>query len=136
MGTPRAYNILRAYVNREWDRISSVDLSGNDVSAQKELEDSLNNPTPRPIKKTILETPEEAANRARRILGVEAGADFATIRAAFENLHQRSDPGRFPEGSAERSQAASIRTKIDWAFEKLSEGVNSTEKRFRSLEID
>lgn len=132
----RAYDILRGYVNREWDRIQGLERS----DALRELEDSLDpaspeyRPTPRPKLEDV--PPADAKTHARHILGVNDAADFEEIRGAFDKLSKRSDPSRFPEESAESRQAADIQRKIYWAYSVLTEDVDTTERRFRSLEID
>lgn len=81
-------------------------------------------------------TPEEERAHACRVLGVEPTAPFQDVRKAYETLNQRSDPNRFPEGSAERGQALTIQRRIQWAYRKLIEGLDTTEVRFRTLEIE
>lgn len=131
----RAYNILRGYVNREWDRIQALDR----LYAEKELAESTQAPAPPP--EAELPTPNEAAPtdpkaRARELLGVGPDASFEEIRKAFERLNKRSDPRNFPAGSPEAAQAASIRQRVNWAYQTLTEHVDVTEKRFKSLEIE
>ena len=131
----RAYDLLRAYVNQEWDRIHGIEQN----DAIRELDEALDasSPnykiTPRPK----VEIPkEDAETYARQVLGVPANADFETIRHAFEKLCKRSDPARFPVGSSEARQAADIQKRIYWAYNLLTANVDETEMRFRSLEIE
>jgi hypothetical protein len=70
------------------------------------------------------------------VLGVPKDADFESVRHAFERLCKRSDPTRFPSGSAEARQAEDIRKRVYWAYNLLTANVDETEMRFRSLEID
>lgn len=133
----RAYNILRGYVNREWDRIQSLDR----MYAEKELEESRQKPAPvneaeveAEMQKLAVQTDPKA--RARQLLGVGPEADFNEIRKAFDRLNERSDPSKFPPGSEEAKQAASIQQRINWAYQVLTENVDVTEKRFKSLEIE
>lgn len=135
----RAYNVLRGYINQEWDRIQGVDqdkawrelnemVGGkNAETAAREEMIAENRPTPA--------TPEDKAAHARKLLGVAEDASFDDIRKAFERLTKRSDPKNFPDGSEEAKQAADIQKKVNWAFAILTEGMDATEKRFRSLEI-
>lgn len=126
---------MRGYVNREWDRIQGLERS----DALQELEDSLDPSSPdykMPPTPTVEVPPEDARTHARRVLGVSETADFETIRQAFDKLMKRSDPARFPADSAESRQASDIQTRVSWAYGVLTEGVDETEKRFRSLEID
>src|SRR5689334_16165361 len=101
----RAYDLMRGYVNREWERIQGVDLG----SAERELEEALRNPTPytKPADSTSptpapTMSPEDRTATARRILGVGSDAKFDEVRRAFEKLNRRSEPANFPEGSEAR----------------------------------
>lgn len=131
----RAYDLLRAYVNQEWDRIHGLERT----DALRELDDALDasspnyKMTPRPK----VEVPKlDAEAYARQVLGVPATADFETIRHAFERLCKRSDPARFPSGSSEARQATDIQKRVYWAYNLLTANVDETEMRFRSLEIE
>lgn len=133
----RAYNILRGYVNREWDRIQSLDR----LYAERELEDSM--PKPAPANEAAIDgqldqlaAQSDPKERARQLLGVSSGASFDEIRKTFERLNRRADPSKFPPGSAEAQHAASIQQRIHWAYQTLTESVDVTEKRFKSLEIE
>jgi len=131
----RAYDILRGYVNREWDRIKGVEFD----SAEQELQDALDNPAPRPAP-----TPPEAEEnftldrklRASKILGVPVNAPFGDIQKAFDRLNKRSDASNFPSGSPEVAQAIEIQRRVQWAYGVLTEGMDVSEKRFRTLEIN
>lgn len=131
--TRRAYNLLRGYVNREWDRIQGVELD----RAQDELGESLQAPSALPSPEPTPPARElSAEGKAQRILGVAPSDSFDQIRRTFERLNRRSDPNNFPAGSVERERAASIQKSVQWAYGILSKNVNPVEKRFRSLEID
>lgn len=137
-GIKRAYDIMRGYVNQEWDRIRGVDYE----NADQELEEALRNPVGRkkPDERYEVTTRElsevEKPPYARKLLGVKEDATFAQIRKKFEQLTERADPSKFPEGSVEREQAAIIQRRIAWAYQVLTDKLDETEKRFRSLEID
>jgi hypothetical protein len=135
----RAYDLLRGYVNTEWDRIHEVE----DDPASLELAQSLANPSPKPAGEQpkpepgpIAQTQEERADLARRILGVETAAGFSEIRHAYDRINRRADPANFPLGSPEAVQAAQIQRRVQWAYAILTETMDVTEKRFRSLEIE
>jgi len=134
----RAYDILRGWVNHEWDRIREVERD----LAEDELRHSMEVPMPsRSVTREMTEAEvaaakEDAKAHARKLLGLENGATFEEIRKAFDRLNQRSDPAKYPNGSAEQKQAAEIQTRIHWAYTQLTDGVDSIEKRFRSLEIE
>ena len=98
----RTYNILRGYVNREWERIKDLDR----VYAEQELDDPIVAPAPPPSQAPSTMPPMDRAERARQLLGVGPDANFEVIRKSFERLNKRSDPGKFPAGSSEAIQAA------------------------------
>lgn len=133
----RAYDLLRGFVNTEWERIRGVE----DRDAINELNApyfaagrtaSASDP-----QETVREAnPEEAKAWAKRILGTPEGADFTEVRKAFEKLNSRSDPSKFPAGSPEARQASEIQSKVRQAYAILTEDMDATEKRFKSLEID
>jgi DnaJ-domain-containing protein 1 len=131
----RAYDILRGYVNQEWERIRGVD----DKDAESELNAAMvtaklrANRNEQPEPEPIVDDPQEWAHR---ILGVAPTADFAEVRKSFERLNSRADPSKFPVGSPEARQASEIQQRIQRAYAILAEGVDTTEKRFKSLEID
>ncbi len=124
---------MRGYVNREWDRISGSE--GSD--AQRELDEAMaSTPLPTSSPTTSSTPPPTMKERAQSILGLAPSATFADIRKAFERLNKRSDPKNFPIGSVEAIKAAEIQKQIHWAYGTLTEGMDTTEKRFRSLEIE
>jgi len=133
-GPRRAYDLLRGYINREWDRISGVE----ELDAHRELKESA--PIEREGNQQVYRREEYASEdpmlRARQILGVKESDDYEAIRKAFERLHKRSDPANFPQGSEEARRATQIHDRVLWAYQKLSENVGTSEKRFRNLELD
>lgn len=129
----RAYDIARAFVGRETERISGLERH----KAVQELEKV----TVQSQNQTLAEgrvtvpagsSPEE---HARRILGVKEGATFDEIKSAYNKLSRRSHPENFNAGSAERTQAEALFTKVAWAYEKLTSETDSSKKRFSSIEI-
>ena len=138
----RAYNLLRGYINREWDRIKSWERQ----DALRELEATTYKPRrPKDVSATESEpertvlyvaegtTPIEAA---RHVLGVEEGASFREIHHKFAKLNRRTKPMNLEHGTEERRQAADIQKKIHWAYRTLTADMSDAEKRFGSLEID
>ncbi len=71
-----------------------------------------------------------------KLLGLQAGADFGTVQAAYNKLAARSDPARFPAGSVEQQQAQQIRQRLDASFKQLRDTLDSTASRFNLLEFD
>ena len=137
----RAYNLLRAYVGREWDRIKNWER----LDALKELDKEGETvpptepeaPEPDP-NKTVVYIPEGTTREqaAAHVLGVKDGAGFAEIRLAFVKLSRRSSPDNFKAGTPERDQARDIYRKVHWEYRTLTDGMSDSEKRFGSLEID
>ncbi|MCE9557810.1 MAG: J domain-containing protein [Armatimonadetes bacterium] len=135
----RAYDILRAHVNNQWDRINEPGLK----SAWDELNEAVNGPKYQegapevPASETVPVTePIDQKAIARRILGVEENASFEEIRKAYERLRKRSDPVKFPEGTEERNLAVQLSQRIETAYRILAKDVPSIEKRFSNLEIE
>lgn len=134
----RAYDILRGWVSHEWDRIREIERD----SAVDELRESMDQPAPRSTQvevrteEQLKAAKEDARAHACRLLGVGERATFEDIRRAFDKLNKRSAPERFPANSAERTQAAEIQKRIHWAYQILTEALGTTEKRFRSLELE
>ena len=80
-GGKRAYDILRGYINHEWERIQSV----VERDAEAELNEAIEGPVPTrsgdaPIKHVAVSDEDSA----RQILGVGPQATFEEIRAAFD----------------------------------------------------
>ncbi len=144
----RAYDLLRGYVNREVDRLHSLDLK----SAWNELEQAMGRsgdmpastvakPTATPTSENVQievesTSPESLAASARKILDVEPDAGFESIRKAFEKMSRRSAPENFEAGTPEALQAEEILRKATWAYTYLTKEMSPAEKRFRSLEIE
>lgn len=125
--------MLRGFVNTEWDRINGLDQE----AAWRELEQMTGGKPGKATETTTitLKTPEEKQAYARRLLGVAEAAPYDEIRKAFERLNTRSDPKNFPAGSEEAKQALDIHKRVNWAYGVLTENMDTTEKRFRNLEI-
>lgn len=71
-----------------------------------------------------------------KLLGLESGADFAAVQAAYNKLAARSDPSRFPAGSSDALAAQQIRQRLDTSFKTLRESLDTTAARFGLLEFD
>lgn len=130
----RGYDILRGYIGREWDRINSVERD----TAYEELhkDEVVVTRSSTTVTRTVESVPVDPKDHARELLGVSPEAPFNEIRKAFQRLNKRADPSNFPEGSDEATVAAKIQQKVQWAYTTLTEDMDTTEKRFRSLEIE
>jgi hypothetical protein len=133
----RAYDLLRGYIGREYERIQSVDFDG----ASKELKEAFQNPmkpgeTPAPPTQFRAPAPVDRRAQACAVLGVPKDADFGAIRTAYERLNRRSDPTNFPSGSQEATQAGQIQGRVQAAYRILADQADATEVRFKSLEIE
>lgn len=133
----RAYNILRGFVNQEWERVKGLDLA----DAWREL-----NETPaeaaekqtQPVNTTISSglEPNELEATARTVLNVTAKATFDEIRKSYEKISRRVQPQNFESGSQEAQQAQELLRKATWAYQYLTKDMSPAERRFRSLELD
>ena len=139
MSVPRrAYDLLRGYIGREYERIQGVDFDG----ASKELKEAFQNPmkpgetvaVPPAMRQQL--TPADRRERACTVLGVPKDAEFAAIRLAYERLNRRSAPTNFPPGSQEAQQAGAIQRRVQDAYRCLADEADATEVRFKSLEIE
>lgn len=150
----RAYNLLRGYINREWDRVKGLEM----LDALKELDSPLSDKQaemkeradgPRatssastsPQSSSSSTFTEDLAEEnyeatARTILNVHANATFKEVRYAYEKISRRSQPENFPEGSEEAEQAQVLLRRATWAYNFLTKNVSSSEKRFKSLELE
>lgn len=148
----RFYNLLRAYIDREWERIDRAerDRAASELDSpssswekgegvrtcgseenQGAHQTSKHSETPTPQYRNT-----DRLAHARRILGVNGSAGYAEVRRAYVRLSRRSDSSNFPASSLEARQAADIHRRIEWAYKMLSENVDDTDRRFQSLEIE
>lgn len=135
----RAYNVLRAFVNQEFDRIKSVDV----MEAWRELDETPGQSTEssaQSVSELTQVNAEANANEleatARTILNVTAKATFDEIRKAYERISRRVQPEQFTEGTPEAQQAGELLRKATWAYQYLTKDISPAERRFRSLEIE
>jgi len=133
----RAYNILRGFVNQEWERVKGLEV----MDAWKELDAPVSTTPDAPANST-LDTPtasmesNELEATARTILNVTAKASFDEIRKAFEKINQRVQPQNFESGSEEAKHAQDLLRKSTWAYQYLTKDMSPSQRRFRSLEIE
>jgi hypothetical protein len=71
-----------------------------------------------------------------RLLGLESGADFMAVQAAYHRLLARCDASRFPVGTTEAREAEQIRTRLEETFKVLKDALDPVSRRFDILEID
>src|SRR5579859_6020602 len=135
----RAYNLLRGYVSTEWERIRDVerDLAERELRAS-DLPPIASTPLPdeTAVQYSVTSVSVDKKVYARRLLGVTEQTSFTELRKAFTRLNKRSDPANFPPGSVEADKAADIQRKVNWAYNVLTEDMDDTERRFRTLELD
>jgi hypothetical protein len=141
----RAYNLLRAYIGREWDRIER-----GVGDARRELDDYLNHRSDRPasneapVREETREEPRPQAKPKRddhieeayRVLKLEPQATLADLKRSFKTLSERSLPSNFPEGSEEQKKAEAIHQKVQDAYDLLLPILDPRLRRFRSLWIE
>jgi DnaJ-domain-containing protein 1 len=126
----RAYDVMRSYVGREWDRVVTADREAAVTELYGELAPI---PSPSPVPAPI---PIDEKAEARRILGVRETDTMDQIDEAYHRLVERSHPKNFSEGTEPQRQAREIQSKVKWAYAKLTEDLDGREKRFRSLELE
>lgn len=125
---------MRAFVNREWERLKGLDM----IEALRELDtpSSRQEIEPKAPLEPKLPVEMDHATAARNILGVTEKDGFDQVHQAFERISRSTQPGTFDEGSAESEHAQLLLRRATWAYNYLTKDLSSTEKRFRSLEIE
>lgn len=103
------------------------------ASARRELEARQELAPPTATAPTPVDASPLAADY--RVLGLSKGAGLSELQAAYDDLTRRSDPKRFPEGSAEQAQARKILERVNQAYENIRKEKNPTEDRFAKLEL-
>jgi hypothetical protein len=80
--------------------------------------------------------PPDPVATAYKIIGVPAGSDFETVRAAVDQLRARCAPARFPDGSNEQAEARVILQRVEEAFHVLQNALPAQNgSRFDKLEL-
>lgn len=73
---------------------------------------------------------------AYQVLDVPPGSSLTTVQDAYQELRQKTDPARFPEGSNDRKAATDIQRRINTAYMILVNSLSSSgEDRFDRLEL-
>jgi len=148
----RFYDLARAHVNSEWDRLKDLDIFDkiNDGLHRSDAQAELEAATPATtqtesvaferieyvVEKRVVTDPEEKRRIARSVLGVGPEAQYEEIREAFERLSRRANPSNFPDNTSERKQAQELHRRVHLAYQTLTENMDSTERRFKNLELD
>ncbi|MBL8067233.1 MAG: hypothetical protein JNM28_02190 [Armatimonadetes bacterium] len=133
----RAYNLLRSFVNQEWERVKGFDMN----EAWKELNE---NPAEAEARRAAPEAKQpdttmdatELEATARTILNVTAKASYDEIRKSYEKVSNRVQPQNFDSGTEEARQAQELLRKATWAYQYLTKDMSPVQRRFRSLEIE
>jgi hypothetical protein len=136
----RAFNIGRGYFDKAKDAILGG-ASADDV-ATAELDEALNNPVlvaqveaNNAEKQLRTELAEMSEEEARLVLGLDKDAKYPAVKSQHEKFLSRIN--EFAKNNpAKRQIADRERRRIEKAFALLSKNVDSTEKRFGSLEIE
>jgi hypothetical protein len=136
----RAFNIGRGYFDKAKDAILGG-ASADDV-ATAELDEALNNPVlvaqveaNNAEKQLRTELAEMSEEEARLVLGLDKDAKYPAVKSQHEKFLSRIN--EFAKNNPAKKQIADReRRRIEKAFALLSKNVDSTEKRFGSLEIE
>ncbi|MDX1933083.1 MAG: hypothetical protein SFU56_10800 [Capsulimonadales bacterium] len=87
--------------------------------------------------KTPHTLPEQDPNaRDYKILGLPVGSDLAAVVTKYEELVNRCDPRRFPDGSDDQETAKVILARVNSAYDALRKRLDPTENRFAKLELE
>ncbi len=140
----RAYNLLRAYVGREWERIESV-FESDARSELNEFLESKPSTTPQPPTTTEQKPEAEPTQSAEpgkmteqtayRVLNLSPSATLADLQREYKRLSERSLPTNFPEGSDERKKAAEVHLRVQEAYDTLLPKMDVRLKRFQNLDL-
>lgn len=134
----RAYDILRSYIGREFERIQKLEPVQNleRLLAEDELKSGGASPSAPAPEAAPVEAPKDPKVEARKVLGVAETASYREIRQAYTKLSKRSADASLQAGSTEAAQANLIQRRVQWAYQVLSADFPETDRRFGSLEIE
>jgi hypothetical protein len=91
-------------------------------------------PSSRQETKTDLASDPNAADY--KVFGLPVGSDLAAVVVKYEELINRCDPRRFPEGSEEQITAKAILAKVNTSYDALRKRLDPTANRFGKLELE
>ncbi len=134
----RAYNLLRAYLYREWERVESL----FEKSAREELDEYLSKPAPVVSSGVGTDLPSVSLTEkmtddlAYQILNLPKTADIDDLQRAYIRMSERTLPANFPEGSEERKKARVLHLRVQEAYEHLLPKLNPRLRRFQCLDIE
>ncbi len=109
------------------------------LRSPKEITDSSNNSTANRNAQSSADYQESEAaslDAHYRLLGLEPGADLSDVQKAYTSLTARTDPTRFPAGTAEAKKLVDIRSRLEISYKALRESLDATAHRFGLLEFD
>lgn len=135
----RVSRLMKAYLSHHWERISAlIQEEEQEAQARQEALRELENlpPSSRPTPSPPNQDRDSEISRAYRTLGLEVGASLGLVRRAYQELTQRANPERFPEGSVERARAEQIHARIERAYQTLLQHLDHSSARFRNLDLD
>jgi hypothetical protein len=74
-------------------------------------------------------------DRHYRRMGLEPGAEYEAVHAAYTQFVARCALERYPEGSDEQKMAAEILARVEESYDALREALDPTAGRFDKLEL-
>lgn len=84
---------------------------------------------------TRSDTPDFDLPTCYRLLGLPEDATLEQLETIYNNLMQRADPSRFPEGSEERKRAEAIQQKVKLAYRRIREQIDPTFARVSRIDL-
>jgi hypothetical protein len=136
----RAKNLIRAYVNRESERLRGIPQSAE----EKELNDYLKDPKPALPKPAEVSSKKEVSElasvepevQARMILGIGEDVSFVQMRKKYRDLSKRLTAVAEGADTESAEKAKGILKRVDWAYKVLESKADITERRFGTLEFE
>lgn len=151
MSGRRAYTVIKGFVNREWERLFESEdedarrevlttwaESGKEDGDAKVIHLERVSDGSRAPAISALQQPSkvDTVAKSRGVLGVQEKSSIEEIYKAYMSLIDRCNPSRFPDGSQEAFRANQIRIRVLEAYRTLTDHVDTTELRFRSIDLD
>ena len=126
-----------AMMQRAQARIDNArrELEARQANAAK-VANNEETPASRPEPTPVTTTPDDPNLRDYKVLGLPPGSDLSQVVSKYEELVNRCDPRRFPEGSEEQKTAALILVRVNASYDALRKRLDPTENRFGKLELE